>query len=230
MQSMENTGKNMRIRIVKNGPYKVSGNVPLSEKIIMPIGNHYVFKEGRVLPQSENYLLCRCGRSKNAPFCDGAHVKSGFTGIETASMLSYEERAEFLTGPEIDLLDDDRCAFARFCDREQGNAWELTDQSDQPGYREEAIIAASECPAGRLVAVDKAGNRIEPEHAPSIAIIQDPERGVSAGIFVKGYIPIESSNGEAYEARNRVALCRCSRSGKTPFCDATHILVKFLDK
>lgn len=227
---MGNANRNMRIKILRNGPYLVSGNIPLSEKIITPSGNHYVFNRGRDLPQSERYSLCRCGKSKNAPFCDGSHVKSGFTGDETASMARYEDRAEFLTGPELDLMDDNRCAFARFCDRELGNAWELTDQSDQPGYREEAIVAASECPAGRLVAVNKAGRAIEPEYEPSVDVIQDPERGVSGGIFVKGNIPIESSDGQIYEIRNRVALCRCGKSINTPFCDATHILIKFLDK
>ncbi|NLX72812.1 MAG: CDGSH iron-sulfur domain-containing protein, partial [Bacteroidales bacterium] len=71
---------------------------------------------------------------------------------------------------------------------------------------------------------------IEPEYEPSIDIIQDCQRSVSGGIFVKGGIPIESSDGSAYEVRNRVVLCRCGKSKNKPFCDATHILVDFVDK
>ena len=32
------------------------------------------------LVSKEHYTLCRCGSSKNKPFCDGAHLKSGFKG------------------------------------------------------------------------------------------------------------------------------------------------------
>lgn len=221
---------NVKIKITKLGPYIVSGNVPLSEKIITPNGRGYELKDGRELPQLEVYALCRCGRSKNAPFCDGSHEIDGFVGDETASKATYEDRAEVLKGYAIDLLDDQRCAFSRFCHREKGNVWELTVKSDNEENKKEAIKAAGDCIAGRLVATDKAGKAIEPEYEPSIDIIQDPEKGVSAGIFVKGNIPIESSDGYIYETRNRVALCRCGKSNNKPFCDAKHVSNKYSDK
>jgi CDGSH-type Zn-finger protein len=219
-----------KIKILKDGPYVVSGHVKLSEKIITSEGRGYVYTEGRELPQQETYALCRCGQSKNPPFCDGAHIKSGFQGAETASRDSFEKRAECQAGPALDLLDDHRCAFARFCHRNDGDVWELTDRSDDPKLRDEAIRAASDCPAGRLVALDKEGQAFEPEYEPGIDIIQDYERGVSGGIFVKGNIPIESADGTLYEKRNRVVLCRCGKSDNKPFCDATHVPAKFLDR
>lgn len=219
-----------KIKITKAGPYIVTGNVKLSEKIIVPEGHKYKLKEGRDLPQAETYALCRCGRSKNAPFCDGSHVKHHFVGTETASKTKFEKRALLIEGPELDLLDDGRCAFSRFCHRENGSVWDLARKSDQLDNRDEAITAANECLAGRLVAMDKDGNVIEPEYEPSIEIIQDPEKGVSAGIFVKGNIPIEGADGELYEVRNRVALCRCGNSRNVPFCDAAHVPSKFSDE
>ena len=33
---------------------------------------------GKVLPAKGNVALCRCGGSKNKPFCDGTHKKIGF--------------------------------------------------------------------------------------------------------------------------------------------------------
>ena len=220
----------MKIKILKDGPYIVSGNVKLSEKIISPKGKGYEFKDGRDLPQQAIYSLCRCGKSKNAPFCDGAHVKSSFNGTETASRAKYVDRAEVLKGPNLDLLDDNRCAFARFCHRDDGDVWKLTKKSDNPKDREEAIKAASECPAGRLVAMDKMGKAIEPEYEPAIDIIQDTKKGASGGIFVKGNIPIEAADGHIYEIRNRVVLCRCGKSSNKPFCDARHVHIKFSDK
>lgn len=222
--------KDYRIKILKNGPYLVSGNIPLSEKIITPYDKGYKFIDGHQLPQSEEFLLCRCGRSKNAPFCDGTHVKKGFDGTETAENNTYESRSELLEGPGIDLLDDNRCALARFCHRKKGDVWHLVKNSDNEENTQEAIRGASECPTGRLVAKGKQDNEFEPEHEPSIDIIQDPQMSVSGGIFVKGKIPIESSDGSTYEVRNRVVLCRCGKSKNKPFCDATHILVDFVDK
>jgi len=219
-----------KIKIIKNGPYLVTGNIKLSEKIITPNGMGYLWTEGRSLPQSESYALCRCGQSKHAPFCDVAHRLFDFSGKETASKDPFSKRAQLLEGQGIDLLDDGRCAFARFCHRQNGDAWELTEESSKLENRKEAITAAKECPAGRLVALDKSGHAMEEEYEPAIEIIQDPEREVSGGIFVKGKIAIESENGELYEPRNRVVLCRCGHSTNKPFCDAAHVSYGFQDK
>jgi len=223
----EITGK---IKIVKAGPYVVSGNIKLSEKIITSRGKDYVYREGRNLPQAKTYTLCRCGKSKNPPFCDGTHSKCDFHGDEMASKAVFVDRAEFLIGADLDMMDDHRCAFARFCHRNDGTAWQLIKQSSDPSLKEEAITAASECPAGRLVAIDKNGSAIEPNYEPEIVILQDPERGVSCGIFVKGGIPLQAADGTIYERRNRFVLCRCGKSVNKPFCDATHVHIKFLDE
>ena len=74
------------------------------------------------------------------------------------------------------------------------------------------------------------GSIIEPKLTPSVEIVQDPEKGASAGIFVSGYIPVEASDGTIYEVRNRVALCRCGKSENKPFCDARHVAVRYRDR
>jgi CDGSH-type Zn-finger protein len=56
------------ITLEKNGPYCVVGGIEL----IAP-------KDSR--PESEeHYTLCRCGASKNKPFCDGSHSDLDFGG------------------------------------------------------------------------------------------------------------------------------------------------------
>lgn len=217
------------IVIVKDGPYLVTGGVPLNEKIIACDGSIHYYEPGRPLPQAPEYALCRCGASADKPFCDGAHYDARFDGTETASRETYDERAELLEGPALDLLDDNRCAFARFCHRYGRDVWELTEKSDRPGNIEEAVQAALECPTGRLVPVHKNGEPYaEPAYGPSIDVLQDPERGVGCGLFVKGNIPISSEDGELYEVRNRVVLCRCGKSREKPFCEASHVRTGFL--
>lgn len=220
----------MNIKIIKDGPYLVTGKIALKEKIIVPNGEGYLYEDGRELPQSEQYALCRCGKSKNPPFCDGAHAHVEWNGEETDDRSTFAERAKTYEGPELDLLDDGRCAYGRFCHREGGKAWHLTRHSDIPGNKEEAIIAAQECPTGRLVPVDKEGNELEPCFEPTIEVLQDPEMEVSGPLFVKGRIPLEGSDGFAYEVRNRYALCRCGKSKRMPYCDATHVTKRFQDR
>ena len=228
---MENNNS-PRIRIEKDGPYVVTGNIELTEEIISSRNNDYKMIPGRVFPTAETYSLCRCGQSGTMPFCDGSHMHSHFDGAETASRKPFRERAMILKGPDLILADvEEYCAFARFCHTSEGNAWELTEDSDNPTSRENAVKAASECPAGRLVAYDKQTKEpIEIDFKPSISVIQDPQRGVSGPLWVKGGIPVESSDGEVYEVRNRVTLCRCGKSTNKPFCDAAHVSVRFKNK
>jgi hypothetical protein len=127
------------------------------------------------------------------------------------------------------LLDDNRCAFARFCHTERGDVWSLTAKDSDAQNREMAIRAAGQCPAGRLVMVDNEMAPLEDELEPEIVIMQDPERRASAGIYVRGPVTIEAADGTAYEVRNRVALCRCGQSENKPFCDASHIPARFND-
>jgi len=220
-----------KIAIIKDGPYLVTGDVPLREQTIVPQGEGYLYKDGRVFEHGDTYSLCRCGKSKTPPFCDGTHEHIDFYGDETASAKKFEERLISITeGPTLDLYDDGRCALARFCHREDGVAWNLIKRSDDPRIREEAIAAAVECPAGRLEVRDKEGNIIEPHLDQEIVILQDPEKGCSGPLYIKGGIPIESSDGFTYEVRNRVTLCRCGHTYNMPFCDAQHIRRNFSDK
>ncbi len=225
-----------KIRIIKNGPYVVTGNVDLSEKIIRPEEDKskdakYVWEDGGEIAHEEAYALCRCGASKKHPFCDGSHSETGFDGTETASKKPYRERSELIKGRNVDLLDDGRCAGARFCYKEKGDAWYLASCDDNSEKIIcEAVKSASECPAGRLTALAKDGSCIEPELGPSIDITQDPENDVSGGLYVKGGIPLISADGTEYEQRNRIVLCRCGKSKIKPFCDGTHVEANFKDK
>lgn len=60
-------GGDEKIRIEKNGPYCISGNIELKiEEDLKP-------------PSNGHFALCRCGASKNKPYCDGSHSRVGFS-------------------------------------------------------------------------------------------------------------------------------------------------------
>ena len=214
----------MKITVSKDGPYLVSGGVPLAVQIITIDENGYShhWRRGIAYPLKEHYALCRCGRSSTLPFCDGVHEKEGFDGTEVASRKPYIEMAEKIEGPDLDLTDYmDLCASAKFCDR-AGGIWNLTRQSDVASARKTAVTEAENCPSGRLVVRDKTGAAIEPEFVRSIGLIEY-DRGPKGPIWVRGGIPVISADGTAYEVRNRVTLCRCGRSQNKPFCDSSHL-------
>jgi CDGSH-type Zn-finger protein len=214
-----------RIKVTKDGPYLVSGGVPLAEAIIVcdDAGFPVRWENGKKFPVRESCGLCRCGRSGNKPFCDGSHARPAFDGTETAGRKEFLDEAETYSGPKLIMKDVVKlCALARFCLRD-GDAWTLTENSGDPKSRATAIEEIHACPSGRLVAFEKeSGEPIEPSLEPSIGLVEGPGRKAAGPIWVKGGIPVESADGAEYEIRNRVTLCRCGLSSNKPFCDGAH--------
>jgi len=224
--------KDHKVVVTKNGPYLVTGCLPLAKDIIVidQEGISVELGKGEQYPDQETYALCRCGGSNGKPYCDGTHVKAAFDGTETASKKKYLQQAEKIEGPGYILTDvQDLCSAARFC-HQAGGIWKLTEESDDPGSIKLAARIAGQCPSGRLVVHDSdTGKPIEPRLKPSVGLIEDPLKGVSGPIYLKGGIPLESAYGTKYETRNRVTLCRCGQSGNKPYCDGTHISCGFND-
>ena len=57
----------VKIFVKPNGSIRVTGEVD------------FVDAQGNVIESKENFSLCRCGHSKEKPFCDGYHRDAGFT-------------------------------------------------------------------------------------------------------------------------------------------------------
>jgi len=225
--------KKGEIIIKKNGPYIVNGALPLGKEVIVSDknGDSVGYRRGKEYDCPEEYALCRCGASKNKPFCDDSHQKVVFDGTETAKKENYSLQCKKINGPELELNDlPELCARARFCHDQRSDVWNNTEQSDNLKAKNEAIRQACLCPSGRLVARDKnSGNTIEPGLNQEIGLIEDPQKKVSGPVWAKGGITIESADGKKYETRNRVTLCRCGKSRNKPFCDGCHIDEKFND-
>jgi CDGSH-type Zn-finger protein len=220
-----------RIRIVKDGPYLVDGALPVTrqEIVVDDAGESVAWAEVERFPQRASCALCRCGSSEAKPYCDGSHRMPPFDGTETAGRVPYVEAAAALEGPRLVLRDQlDLCAEARFC-AAKGAVWHRIEQDDDDS-RAVVVTEAQLCPSGRYTAVDAAtGDALEPGLEPSIAVVEDPSQGIGGPLWVRGGVPVTSSDGSTYEVRNRVTLCRCGASKNKPFCDGTHVEVGFSD-
>ncbi len=220
-----------RVVISRDGPYLVTGELPLGGQTIVTdaAGGAESWETGRIYPTRESYALCRCGRSNSRPFCDGSHLGSGFDGTETARRVPYAGQAEVLEGTSgLSLLDvEELCASARFCDP-HGKVWNQIRHTDDPEVRARFLGQVGNCPSGRLVAWDRESSQaVEPEFPLSISVVEDPAQDCSGPLWLRGGIPLISSDGFEYEVRNRVTLCRCGASRNKPFCDGSHITVRF---
>jgi CDGSH-type Zn-finger protein len=210
-----------KIKICKNGPYVVSGKIPVNQEktVFDSEGIPLKTEVTKNLCSDEETTLCRCGGSDNKPFCDNSHRKNGFDGTENPDNLENNpEDTEVFNGPDLILQDTPRlCSGADFCHR-AGGVWNLTQDSDNPKSKKTAIEECHCCPSGRLVAVDpETGKDLEPQTPPSIGVNQ------YGPLCLKGKIPVESVGGKTYPPQNKRTLCRCGKSGNKPFCDGSHL-------
>jgi CDGSH-type Zn-finger protein len=58
--------ENVKIQVRANGSLRVTGTVD------------FVDAEGNIIKTETDFSLCRCGHSKEKPFCDGSHRDAGF--------------------------------------------------------------------------------------------------------------------------------------------------------
>lgn len=216
------------------GPYLVYGKLPIRLQVIMPDeeGYPWTYRSGRkdYHTGEDCIALCRCGYSKDKPYCDGMHDNVDWDPELTASRRPLLDDAQVIEGQTLNLTDNESyCAYARFCDAKD-RTWNMTLKSDDPQMREWAIRTANHCPAGRLKQWDKeTGKPFEPDLKPEIGIVEDPSIKASAGLWVMGGIPIRTPDGFQYQVRNRVMLCRCGASSNKPYCDGTHASFLFKD-
>lgn len=66
--NQESESLETKIEILENGPMIVYGTLKVTDK------------DGNSETKNKTTAFCRCGHSANKPYCDGAHMKSGFKG------------------------------------------------------------------------------------------------------------------------------------------------------
>lgn len=225
-----NTIKAKRIAVLKNGPYKVEGDVPLVSKtqVVSERGEPLTWKkEGEIECSQENYYLCRCGKSIYLPFCDGTHRKEGFDGTESAETNLNEARAiQYPRATRITVkMDHSLCMHSGFCGLRGIGMSQLVATTSDTKVRSLVIAMVERCPSGALTyhfAEDDAN--IEPDLPQQIAVTTEitSDGPIAGPLWVTGSIPVERADRQPFETRNRVTLCNCGHSENKPLCDGTH--------
>lgn len=210
-------GGRSTITVTEHGPYLVEGPVSVCQT------------DGTVLRTSGPCYLCRCGGSKNKPFCDATHGLKGFDGAETADHEPMTARRDDYPRTDGLTVHDDRtrCAhFGQCTDRLPA----VFDRSGEPFVHPEAAPAENvvevvhACPSGALTSSRRRAAGTDEEHAaPTVTpIVDGPYR-------VRGEVTVIGADGRPYEVRERQTLCRCGQSRNRPFCDGSHWYAEFRD-
>ena len=205
-----------RITVTEHGPYRVDAEVTIHDV------------EGGTPAGEGSRCLCRCGGSRNKPFCDATHGLKGFSGTESADHGAIADRRATYPDGRVTVYDDrTRCAHFGQCTDRLSQVFRATEEPfvDVHGAPADRIVdVVSGCPSGALAyAVGDNPAPVEPTGPPSIIPIPDgPYR-------VRGDVEVVGADGRPYERRGRQTLCRCGHSGNKPFCDGSHWYAGFRD-
>lgn len=201
------------IEMAENGPYLVKNLATLNNS------------KGEQLEIKETIALCRCGGSKNKPFCDGTHAKNGFSG-ENLSDSKNDKRTTY-RGEKIAIHDNRAiCAHAGACTDSLRSVWRTGAEPwiNPDGADVDAIIqTVRRCPSGALSYSIESVEHRDVESDPAIYVCKDGPYHVTGGINLKDVSWGEGASTEHY------TLCRCGASKNKPFCDGSHWHIKFQD-
>jgi CDGSH-type Zn-finger protein len=223
--AMQGANAAFRITVQENGPYVVSGGVPINRKSVVYSGAHepLTWRKDATLEGDATYRLCRCGQSSQKPFCDNTHARIGFDGTENAPTAPSATRARRFSGSGMTMTDDSIfCMHAGFCGNKVEKVWDMVKRSADTRVTFALMQMIERCPSGKL-GYEVDGVPIEPDLPQAISATTD------GPLWVTGGIPVTMSNGQTLEVRNRMTLCRCGKSKIKPFCDGSHAEAGFKD-
>lgn len=195
-------GSKARIEVRDDGPIVITGATSMKGP------------DGEAVQTKPVMALCRCGGSKNKPFCDGSHNSNGFRseGGEPAGrdrLISYE-------GQEVTVNFNPRiCSHAAECARIAPKVFNSAErpwiQPDNGTVADvEAVVAA--CPSGALTLPGPTHKTVD---RPEIEVSRDGPYWIT-GPQIEGDGAGEGATTEKY------VLCRCGLSGSKPYCDGSH--------
>jgi CDGSH-type Zn-finger protein len=191
------------------------------------------------LSNIQGIALCRCGASKNKPFCDGSHSIIGFSSNnktindnDDKNKTDSKGKRKSYVGKNMTIHDNRGiCSHAAECVNNLPSIFRLNQRpwikpdEDETIAIEKIIETIRKCPSGALsYSIDNIEYR-DYNGKPLVKVSKDGPYLVSGGIeLITG--EAEFPNGASKE---HYTLCRCGASNNKPFCDGSHKTINFED-
>ena len=195
---------------MKKSDNDIPAIIPIKDGPLRVVGLKEIEAEGGPIETDDEIALCRCGLSKNKPFCDGAHVAGGFKDDRPEN--EDDERLTFPGDPITFYENVAICSHAGFCQSGMPDKW----REDGKFTDEELAQHVRKCPSGALsYAVGETEHR---DHDRPIKMRLKKD----GPLEIEGGIDLHNTKWGEGASKEHFALCRCGASKMKPFCDGTH--------
>jgi CDGSH-type Zn-finger protein len=216
-----------KILPLSNGPYYLlNDTIPK----VMP---NLKTSDGKPLSNISGTALCRCGASKNKPFCDGTHGTIRFLSdnkkINENGQIPKDKKKSY-PGNNIIIHDNRRiCSHAGECVNNLSSVFRLDAKpwiDPNSASVEEIIQTIRKCPSGALnYSIDGIEYKDQNDRDPMVTVSENGPYLITGGIDLIGD-NIQWADGSSKE---HYTLCRCGASNNKPFCDGMHKSINFMD-
>jgi len=201
-----------KITPTENGPYLIEG-----------IDTVVRAADGERFPVNGKAALCRCGGSKNKPFCDGSHKTNGFSSSKSPDRVP--DRLEHHEGNGITIHDNrGLCAHAGRCTDGLPAVFRLGEEPwiAATAAESEAIAATiQQCPSGALSY--SIGEKLYRDRGGDAMVALAP----NGPYVIRGGADLAGTELNQGGTTDHMTLCRCGASTNKPFCSGAHWNVRF---
>lgn len=220
-----------KILPLPNGPYYLIND--MQPKVVYNLQN---FK-GEPLSTTVGTALCRCGGSKNKPFCDGTHNVIRFSSAnktlenDDIKKIVIKDKRRDYPGKEVTVHDNRKiCSHAAECVNNLSSVFKLGSRpwiNPDASKMNDIVDVVRRCPSGALsYSIDGVEYRDpEEQRNPTVTVLKNGPYHITGGIELIGD-NIQFGEGASKE---HYTLCRCGASKNKPFCDGAHKSSNFND-
>jgi CDGSH-type Zn-finger protein len=199
---------------IENGPLEISN---LSNKTLKNI----IFYDSLPITLEKSTFICRCGKSKNQPFCDGTHLKNNFNSQKELK----EEIIQVYNSKDVTVtFNRSICAGSAQCVKEFPTIYSSESSQDwinlDTETTEEIIKSIEGCPSSALSYSIEDKQIMEDYKKENIHILKN------GPINVIGQVNLKIEHWSSFANKTKFTLCRCGASENKPFCDYSHASLK----